>query len=110
MLSTHCVWQQNYHCDFSWSKKRTSLLYHNIPYIYICTQIPVSGRNPLFKNTVVGPKPHILVLNKKDLTRGDIIPQVKTYIRDREQVENVIFTNCRDQKCTGLKEVGVILF
>lgn len=68
-------------------------------------RIPVSGRNPLFKNTVVGPKPHILVLNKKDLTRGDIIPQVKTYIRDREQVENVIFTNCRDQKCTGLKEL-----
>lgn len=44
-------------------------------------RIPFSGRNPDFKNTITGLRPHILVLNKKDLgdesTHDELAKQIK---------------------------------
>lgn len=55
-------------------------------------RIPLSGRNPLFKETL-GIKPHLLVLNKMDL--ADLKDQQKIIQHlEGQGLENVIFTNC----------------
>ncbi|XP_062959157.1 mitochondrial ribosome-associated GTPase 1 isoform X1 [Cynocephalus volans] len=55
-------------------------------------RIPLSGRNPLFQETL-GLKPHLLVLNKKDL--ADLTEQQKIIQHlEGEGLKNVIFTNC----------------
>uniref|UniRef100_F7IDE7 Mitochondrial GTPase 1 n=1 Tax=Callithrix jacchus TaxID=9483 RepID=F7IDE7_CALJA len=55
-------------------------------------RIPLSGRNPLFQETL-GLKPHLLVLNKMDL--ADLTEQQKIMQRlQGEGLKNVIFTNC----------------
>lgn len=69
-------------------------------------RIPFSGRNPEFQHTISGgAKPHILVLNKKDLT--DIREQRKIVkeLQEREGIEHVIFTNSKNQQCTGIKRM-----
>lgn len=66
-------------------------------------RIPLSGRNPDFKYTVSGVKPHILVLNKKDLIDEKLIPKIKEKLRDKCQ--HIVFTNCKNQKCSGIKEL-----
>uniref|UniRef100_A0A8C9CCE0 Mitochondrial GTPase 1 n=1 Tax=Phocoena sinus TaxID=42100 RepID=A0A8C9CCE0_PHOSS len=55
-------------------------------------RIPLSGRNPLFQETL-GLKPHLLVLNKMDL--ADMKEQQKIIQHlEGEGLKNVIFTNC----------------
>ncbi|XP_022354947.1 mitochondrial ribosome-associated GTPase 1 isoform X8 [Enhydra lutris kenyoni] len=57
-------------------------------------RIPLSGRNPLFQETL-GLKPHVLVLNKMDL--ADLKEQqVKKIIQhlEGEGLKNVVFTSC----------------
>ncbi|XP_074239257.1 mitochondrial ribosome-associated GTPase 1 isoform X2 [Saimiri boliviensis] len=55
-------------------------------------RIPLSGRNPLFQETL-GLKPHLLVLNKMDL--ADLTEQQKIMQRlEGEGLKNVVFTNC----------------
>ncbi|XP_054516027.2 mitochondrial ribosome-associated GTPase 1 isoform X1 [Pan troglodytes] len=55
-------------------------------------RIPLSGRNPLFQETL-GLKPHLLVLNKMDL--ADLTEQQKIMQHlEGEGLKNVIFTNC----------------
>ncbi|XP_026498935.2 mitochondrial GTPase 1 [Vanessa tameamea] len=67
-------------------------------------RIPFTGRNPIFTNTLTGAKPHILVLNKKDLTIRSLLPKIKDQLTS-EGVQNVIFTNSKDQHCRGLKSL-----
>lgn len=66
-------------------------------------RIPLSGRNADFKYTVSGIKPHILVLNKKDL----IEERFKRSITDKlkNEYKHIVFTNCKNQKCSGVKEL-----
>lgn len=66
-------------------------------------RIPLSGRNPDFKYTIAGVKPHILVLNKKDLIDHRLIPKIKE--RLKYECKHVVFTNCRDQKCPGVSQL-----
>lgn len=66
-------------------------------------RIPLSGRNSQFKYTVSGVKPHILVLNKKDLIDQRLIPKIKERLKDEHK--HVIFTNCKDQKCRGVERL-----
>lgn len=69
-------------------------------------RIPFSGRNPEFQHTISGgAKPHILVLNKKDLT--DIREQRKIVkeLQEREHIEHVLFTNSKNQQCNGIKRM-----
>uniref|UniRef100_A0A8B9XTJ3 Mitochondrial GTPase 1 n=1 Tax=Bos mutus grunniens TaxID=30521 RepID=A0A8B9XTJ3_BOSMU len=55
-------------------------------------RIPLSGRNPLFQETL-GLKPHLLVLNKMDL--ADLKEQQKIIRHlEREGIKHVVFTNC----------------
>ncbi|XP_053947060.1 mitochondrial GTPase 1 [Anastrepha ludens] len=69
-------------------------------------RIPFSGRNPEFKHTISGgAKPHILVLNKKDLTETREQRKIAKELQEREGIEHVVFTNCKDQQCLGVKRV-----
>ncbi|XP_022354941.1 mitochondrial ribosome-associated GTPase 1 isoform X2 [Enhydra lutris kenyoni] len=55
-------------------------------------RIPLSGRNPLFQETL-GLKPHVLVLNKMDL--ADLKEQQKIIQHlEGEGLKNVVFTSC----------------
>ncbi|XP_075228927.1 mitochondrial GTPase 1 [Lycorma delicatula] len=68
-------------------------------------RIPVSGRNPNFKDTVSGLRPHILVLNKADLT--DELSLDKTLnILKKQCSSEIIFTNCKDStNCKGVNKL-----
>lgn len=68
-------------------------------------RIPLTGRNPEFKYTVSGLKPHILVLNKKDLTDNKAHSKIADQIRRDEGIDHVVFTNCKDQQCSGIKSL-----
>ncbi|XP_041969764.1 mitochondrial GTPase 1 [Aricia agestis] len=72
-------------------------------------RIPFSGRNPIFTSTLTGAKPHILVFNKKDLSNRSYIPRIKDQLKAEEGIENVVFTNCKDEHCRGLKTVRPLL-
>lgn len=72
-------------------------------------RIPFTGRNPIFTSTLTGAKPHILVLNKQDLTIRSLIPKVKDQLKNEEGVQNVVFTNSKDQHCRGLKTLRPLM-
>ena len=76
-------------------------------------RIPLSGRNVNFRSHVTGTgRPHILVLNKKDLVISSQWDQenLKSRILKHDgNLSDVIFTNCKDQNCKGLKSVRIIL-
>jgi hypothetical protein len=56
---------------------------------------------------VSGVKPHILVLNKKDLADQQIKPEMEAILR-KQGYNHILFTNCKDLKCPGVKQVGSI--
>jgi len=68
-------------------------------------RIPFSGRNTEFKSTVTGLKPHILVLNKKDLIDQKSYEKFTQKIREEEGIDHVIFTNCKDHQCPGTRKI-----
>uniref|UniRef100_A0A1A9W1A2 Mitochondrial GTPase 1 n=1 Tax=Glossina brevipalpis TaxID=37001 RepID=A0A1A9W1A2_9MUSC len=70
-------------------------------------RIPFSGRNPDFQQTLIGDnvKPHILVLNKKDLITNKDQANIKEILAKNERLKHVLFTNCKDQQCTGIKRL-----
>lgn len=67
-------------------------------------RIPLSGRNPNFRYTVSGVKPHILVLNKKDLADLQMRSEMEDILR-KYGYHHIIFTNCKDKKCPGVKQI-----
>ena len=68
-------------------------------------RIPLSGRNPHFRYTVCGVKPHILVLNKKDLTDTSNKVEVENVLR-KNGIEHVLYTNSKNyQRCSGIKQI-----
>ena len=80
-------------------------------------RIPFSGRNSTFKNDITGNRPHILVLNKKDLVFGARAKSEGTYqeesVKERilsaePTLSDVIFTNCKNIRCAGLQSVSAI--
>ncbi|XP_013194261.1 mitochondrial GTPase 1 [Amyelois transitella] len=72
-------------------------------------RIPFSGRNPIFTNTLTGAKPHILVLNKKDLTINSLIPRITDQLKAEQNIQNIVFTNSKDQYCRGLKSLRPLM-
>lgn len=68
-------------------------------------RIPLSGRNPEFKYTVSGLKPHILVLNKRDLTDNRTLVKVSEKIKTEEGIDHIVFTNCKNQQCDGIRKL-----
>lgn len=72
-------------------------------------RMPFTGRNPLFTTNLTGAKPHILVLNKKDLTIQSLMPKVTQQLKTEENVQNVVFTNSKDQQCRGIKTLKPLM-
>lgn len=70
-------------------------------------RIPVSGRNPRLAASFLAAKPYILVLNKADLIPAQYQPVIRSTLLEREQIKNVIFTNCKNDSCPGLKAVSL---
>lgn len=68
-------------------------------------RIPFSGRNDEFKYSIHGVKPHIMVFNKKDLIDKSNFRAITRQIQQREGVRDVLFTNCRDQQCEGIRRL-----
>lgn len=68
-------------------------------------RIPYSGRNTDFKHTVTGVRPHILVLNKKDLADTKTFDDIANQIKKNEGIDHVLYTNCKDQLCNGVKSI-----
>jgi len=54
---------------------------------------------------VSGVKPHILVLNKKDLADLQMKPEMEAILR-KQGYNHIFYTNCKDMKCPGVKQVG----
>lgn len=69
------------------------------------SRIPFSGRNPIFQSSITAIKPHILVLNKRDLCDGMLQPKIMQRIKEESNIKNILFTNCKNQNCSGLKAI-----
>lgn len=72
-------------------------------------RLPFSGRNPIFTSTLTGAKPHILALNKRDLTVQSLIPRIKDQLKAEQGINNVVFTNSKDQLDRGLKTLTPLM-
>lgn len=68
-------------------------------------RIPFSGRNDDFKHSIRGIKPHIMVFNKKDLIDKNHFRTITRQIQQQDRLNDVLFTNCRDQKCEGIRRL-----
>ncbi|XP_035791798.1 mitochondrial GTPase 1-like [Anopheles albimanus] len=69
-------------------------------------RIPLTGRNKDFRTTISGIKPHILVLNKHDLIERRTADAVLQRLKQQDgETENIIFTNCKNQNCSGVRKV-----
>lgn len=66
-------------------------------------RIPFSGRNTDFKYKISGVKPHILVMNKVDMIDSRLVPRIRNKLVN--DCENVVFTNCKEHSCRGVKEL-----
>jgi ribosome biogenesis GTPase A len=71
-------------------------------------RIPISGRNPNLTRSFVAAKPYILVLNKSDLIPAEYQPEIKSTLKERENIHHVVFTNSKLDTCPGLREVFLL--
>ena len=67
------------------------------------SRIPLSGRNPNLCRQLVGPKPHILVMNKSDLISSEDKSTIRRLFG--QTVSKIIFTNCKTDQDPGIKKV-----
>ncbi|XP_059802786.1 mitochondrial ribosome-associated GTPase 1 isoform X2 [Hypanus sabinus] len=66
-------------------------------------RIPLSGCNPIFKETL-NIRPHLLVLNKMDI--ADLTDKQRILKQLEEQgVQNVLFTNCLQDRDVHIKQI-----
>lgn len=63
-------------------------------------RIPLSGRNPTFRNVVGGARPHVLILNKSDLIPPeDRAAIARSSLAQSPHIQRVIFTNLKEKNC-----------
>lgn len=67
-------------------------------------RVPISGRQANFRNTLIGVKPHILVLNKIDLADLKYKTAITSKLKN-EGVSHIIFTNLKNEQCAGMKKI-----
>lgn len=67
-------------------------------------RVPISGRYADFSRTLTGLKPHIFILNKKDLADTRHTKSIVATL-NREGLSNIIFTNLKNQRCGGMKQI-----
>ena len=69
-------------------------------------RVPLSGRNQHFKETLAV-RPHLLVLNKMDLTDLRYKSAVIERLKADEGVQDVLYTNCKQAKSSTVKRLLV---
>ncbi|XP_041476150.1 mitochondrial ribosome-associated GTPase 1-like [Lytechinus variegatus] len=67
-------------------------------------RLPFAGRNPAFRESF-GIKPHLLILNKKDLADMASSNDIRKRLRQEEGIEHVMFTNCLQQNSPSAKKI-----
>ncbi|CAD5234248.1 unnamed protein product [Bursaphelenchus xylophilus] len=68
-------------------------------------RIPFTGRNPVFRDKLFSVRPHILVLNKRDLIDQEKYrPLVEEKLRD-EGIDHVLWTDCKKKKKKALDDL-----
>ncbi|KAH0945837.1 hypothetical protein HN011_011498 [Eciton burchellii] len=67
-------------------------------------RIPISGHFADYSKTLTSLKPHIFVLNKKDLADANYSENIISML-NRDGLSNIIFTNLKDQYCKGMKKI-----
>ena len=65
--------------------------------------IPFSGRNPRFQETLTVVKPHILVLNKMELADEKLQSSVVAKLQASGDIKRVLFTSCKQSSNSGIK-------
>ena len=70
-------------------------------------RIPITGRNPRLAQSFLSSKPYILVLNKSDLIPQNYQSLITSTLKDKENIEHVIFTNAKKDTCSGLRSVHI---
>lgn len=68
------------------------------------SRLPFAGRNPAFRESF-GIKPHLLILNKKDLADMAKSTDIRKRLYEEEGIEHVMFTNCLQQNSPSAKRV-----
>lgn len=67
-------------------------------------RVPISGHYADFSKTLTNLKPHIFILNKKDLADTSYSEDVVSILK-KAGLSNIIFTNLKDQKCKNTKQI-----
>jgi len=65
----------------------------------------LSGRNPDFRHMILGTKPHLLILNKKDLADLKDSDKVSDHLRQNYGITDVMYTNCKDDKDSNVANI-----
>lgn len=68
-------------------------------------RIPLSGRTELFRNTVIGVRPHIFVLNKCDLIPESMKPVIVETLTKNRLATDILFTDCRTPQGEGVTDI-----
>jgi len=68
-------------------------------------RIPFSGRNPNFYKLLTAARPHILILNKKDLANLRHEKRILSLLSEKMNDTHVLFTNCKEEGCRGVKQI-----
>lgn len=66
-------------------------------------RVPFTGRNTRFRSQVASARPHLLVLNKMDLTDPASRTSVINRIRKSEGIDQVVYTNLKSQSTSSNK-------
>ncbi|XP_014470634.1 PREDICTED: mitochondrial GTPase 1 [Dinoponera quadriceps] len=67
-------------------------------------RIPLSGHYADYSRTLTSLKPHIFILNKKDLIDTDYSESIVSVLK-KEGLSNIILTNLKDQHCKETKKI-----
>lgn len=69
-------------------------------------RIPFTGRNLMFKHSLYGIKPHVLVLNKMDLIDKTRYASIEKALYDSDKsLQAIVWTDCKDKTPIAMKNV-----
>lgn len=90
---------EKYYLSFLCFAKKVILTQSNqcalVEHALTSLQIPLSGRNELFRSKLLGVRPHLLILNKCDLIPKDTQPLIVESMKKNGYAIDILFTDCR---------------
>jgi ethanolamine utilization protein EutP (predicted NTPase) len=76
---------------------------YDTPLTSLWKKIPFSGRNPRFQEMLTVVRPHILVLNKVELSDDKLLSNVEAKLLATGDIKRVLFTSCKQTSNDGIK-------